>query len=380
MNRNTIRSYWRVVALALGGSACLVTTGCLDHGVTINGTGASFPAPLYARWIALFQRDHKHIHVHYLPVGSGGGIRAITAREADFGASDAPLTESETKKLPGKLLTIPTCMGPVVLAYNLPGVREKITLDADTVAGIYLGEITSWRDPRIRELNPGVKLPDLKIRPAHRSDSSGTTFIFTSYLSAISETWEEEIGAGKTVPWPFEGEWEGDGNDGVAHRILLLPGGIGYLEMRYAQNAGLDHAILVNRDGYPVRATVEGVQSAEQNTLPLPGSLAKPSMVNARGRDSYPICGYTYLLVYEDITYMEDPEREAALITFLEWALTEGQEKATDLHYVPLPEPVRRKALDLVRGIRTNEREGGVSSHGAETDGHQHRQSGTAGE
>lgn len=333
-------------------SAGIFPVGCKDHGVELVGKGASFPAPLYARWIALYNRDAEHGHVHYLPVGSGGGIKAITAREVDFGASDAPLNDSETQRLPDPILHIPTAMGPVVIAYNLPGIREELILDAKTIADIYLGELKRWNDPVIAALNPGIDLPDLEIRPAHRADSSGTTYIFTDYLSSVSDSWKENVGRGKVVPWPAGEDWEGDGNDGVAHRVLLLPGGVGYLELRYAQNAGLKYATVINREGRSVRPTIESVQAAERNSPSVPGTLIKSSMVNAPGSDSYPICSYTYLLVYEDLSYLQNSTKEKALIHFLEWTLTEGQTLAEPLHYVPLPAPVREEALVAVRKIK----------------------------
>lgn len=344
----------RFVLLILPGA---MLVGCGDRGTEITGTGATFPAPLYARWIALYNRSRKHVHIHYLPVGSGGGIRAITNREVDFGASDAPLNESETKRLPAPVLHIPTAMGPVVIAYNLPGLKGELTLDAETIAGIYLGDIKRWNDPKIAALNPGLDLPELEIRPAHRADSSGTTYIFTDYLSAVSERWSGKVGRGKVVAWPAGENWEGDGNDGVAHRVLLLPGGVGYLELRYAENAGLKYATIVNRDGKRVRPSDESVQAAEENSPSVLGTLIKPSMVNAPGAGSYPISSYTYLLVYEDLRYLESPSRETALTEFLEWILSEGQELAPDLHYVPLPLPVREEARELVTGIRHHKME-----------------------
>ena len=325
-------------------------TGCIGDQIEITGAGATFPAPIYARWRALYQREHPGTSVHYRPVGSGDGIKAITARDAEFGASDALLKTSEARALRAPLLAVPTVIGQVVLAYNLPQVSGDITLSGDTIAAIYLGEITRWNDFRLKAINPDVALPDLPIRVAHRSDSSGTTHIFTSYLSAVSAEWREHVGIGKRVFWPTGDDWSGDGNDGVAHRILLQPGGIGYLELKYAQNAGLRYAALLNRAGNRVWPTPGSVQEAERNTLPSPDTYLKPSIVNAPGDNAYPIAAFTYLLVYQDLSYME-PYKAHLLIDFLRWILTTGQHEAAVLHYTPLPKDLRDAVLEDVAAI-----------------------------
>lgn len=326
--------------------------GCIGDTVELHGAGATFPAPIYARWRALYHRANPETVIHYRAIGSGGGIKAITGRKVDFGASDALLKKSELRALPAPLLSIPTVLGPVVMAYNLPDLEGELILSGETIAGIYLGEITNWNDPRIAAINPRANLPDQTLHVAHRSDSSGTTHIFTDYLSAVSEEWREDVGRGKRVFWPTGDAWAGDGNDGVAHRILLEPGGIGYLELKYAQNAGLKYATLLNREGEPVLPSVESVQEAERNTPPTPGTYLKPSIVNAPGTASYPIAGFTYLLVYEDLGGMP-PRKARALIDFLEWILgEEGQPEARKLHYTPLPEALRMQALRDVKSIR----------------------------
>jgi phosphate transport system substrate-binding protein len=331
----------------------LTSSGCVEEKIQIHGAGATFPAPLYARWVALFNRANPELEVHYEPRGSGAGIKAITDRHVHFGASDVLLSESDRRYLPGELLTIPTAGGPVVLAYNLPRLEGDLVLDGAAVADIYLGKVTAWNDPRLRVLNPDLDLPELPIHVAHRSDKSGTTAIFTDYLSAVSEDWRKRIGRGPLVRWPTGDEWSGIGNDGVAHRILLLPGGIGYVGIQYAKNAGLSYTSLINNEGNVVRPTVEAVQAAVRHGKTLPGGLIAPSLVNSPGEDSYPICGFTYLLVYQDLRYLEVPEVGKGLVRFLRWALTEGQESSLALHYTPLPEEMRRKALQLVDTIRT---------------------------
>jgi len=337
----------------------VVTTGLtarLSHGVEVFGAGASFPAPIYTRWIALYERQNPDVVIEYASIGSGGGIEAITDRDVHFGASDALLTQGERVLLPAPLLEIPMVMGPVVIAYNLPRLDDRLTLDADTIAAIYLGDITQWTDDAIADLNPDVDLPDMPIRVTHRSDSSGTTAIFTDYLSAVSETWRDGYGVSKQLSWPIS-SGAGDGNDGVAQLILLQPGGVGYLEFSYAENAGLEYAALINRDGERVLPTVEGVQAAERNTPPTEDRITKPSIVNAPGAESYPIAGFTYLLVYEDLTYFDEPDAAHALIDYIEWTLTNGQALATDMNYTPLPQDLREAAFDLVETIQLPERE-----------------------
>ena len=332
-------------------ASMLLLTGCIGDQVEVQGAGATFPAPIYARWRALFHRQNPEISIHYRAVGSGRGIKEITARNVDFGASDALLKKSEERALPAPLLSIPTVLGQVVIAYNLPDLAAELTLSGEVIAAIYLGEITAWDDPRIAAINPGVTLPSTPIRVAHRRDSSGTTHIFTDYLSAVSDVWRENVGTGKRVFWPTGDDWSGEGNDGVAHRILLEPGGIGYLELKYAQNAGLKYAALINRAGARVWPTTLGVQEAERNTPPSPGTYLKPSIVNAPGEKSYPIAAFTYLLVYRDLTFME-PHKAHALIQFLNWILSAGQPEASELHYTPLPDALRDQVLADIAAIK----------------------------
>lgn len=343
----------RLAALLLVLAMAAGAAGCLEREIELTGTGATFPAPLYARWMALFHRVHRDIQVRYKPAGSSAGIAAIAARTHDFAGSDALPSAAQLDGMAGDLLVIPMALGPVVLAYNLPDFEGTLTLSGPAIADIYLGRITRWDDPAIGALNPDVDLPDLAIHAAMRSDGSGTTAIFTGYLSKVSAAWRDTVGQSTRVRWPTGTAWSGEGNDGVAQRILLLPGGIGYLEMRYAQNAGLHYAAMINRQGVQVEASVASVQAAEENTPAAPGHVIKPSIADAPGAASYPIAGTTYALVYRDLTYLGDPKKATALVAYLRWCLTEGQEQAPDLHYTPLPAAMRRGALDLVDGIDT---------------------------
>ncbi len=335
----------------------------LEHKIVIQWAGATFPAPLYARWTAFFEREHPNIALEYHPIGSGGGIKSITGRKSLIGASDALLNEAELKALPGELLQIPMVLGPVVIAYNLPGYDQNITMTGDVISDIYLHKIDRWNNPRLQALNPDITLPDIPVRVTHRKDSSGTTFIFTDYLTTVSPAWKKSVGRGKKVFWPVS-HGAGEGNDGVAQQILLQPGGIGYLEYKYAENAGLKYARVVNREGKPVLPSIEGVQAAEKNTPPGPGTILKKSIVNAPGELSYPIAGFTYLLVYRDLSYLNDQETAVAMKEFLQWTLTSGQEEAAKLNYTPLPEKMRQNALELVQSITGIDRHASNKSDG----------------
>ena len=302
MGRLVDRWFGYLVLLAL---AAVMAGGFLAQAAgddTLHGAGATFPAPLYARWIALFERE-TGTAVSYDAIGSGGGIDAILTRDVAFGASDALLTDDDRAEADDYIYELPMVLGPVVVVYNLPDLDERLVLDGETLVGIYLGEITRWDDPAISATNAGRRLPDLAIHVTHRADSSGTTGIFTDYLSAVSETWADSFGSGKTVDWPVSGG-SGLGNDGIAQQVLVQPGGIGYVEASYAELSGLEYAALINKDGAIVLPSVASVQAAERNTPSLPGTDRKPSIVNAGGSESYPIAGFTYVLVYRDLSYL----------------------------------------------------------------------------
>ena len=331
----------------------IVMTSCVDT-VELKGKGATFPAPIYSRWIALYNRQNEGIRITYEPIGSGGGIQAITKREADFGASDALLKKSEKRRLPGELLQIPTVIGPVVIAYNLPHIQGNLVLSSDVIVDIYLNKIKQWNDPRISQLNPNLNLPSLLIHVAHRSDSSGTTYIFSDYLTAVSAEWADRVGRGKSLFWPTGDKWAGEGNDGVAHKILLEPGGLGYVELKYAENAGLSYATIINQEGNPVKPSIHSVQKAEENTTELPGTFIKPSIVNAPGKESYPIAGFTYILIYQDLRYLSNPIKERALLKFMSWILNDGQKFVEEMHYTPLPEQLRLESIKLLESIQWN--------------------------
>jgi phosphate transport system substrate-binding protein len=307
-------------------------------GTTLTGAGATFPAPLYQRWFQEYGQKNN-VQINYQPIGSGGGIKAITAKSVDFGASDAPMNDAELGAAPG-ILHIPTVAGAVVVAYNAPGVPNNVKLTGDVIADMFAGKITRWDDARIAKLNPGVKLPTTSIAPFHRSDGSGTTNIFTTYLSEVSPSWRADVGAGKSVRWSKG--IGGKGNQGVAALIKQTEGGVGYLELNYAVANRIPFATVRNAKGQSITPSVESTtQAAEGASLPTD---FRKVIVNTNDPQGYPITGFTFLLVY--------PNAKPQLKQFLTWALTDGQKEAAALYYAPLPPSVQKRALAQVNKLK----------------------------
>ncbi len=337
----TVGLYGRV------GGALLLALGAVSCGggdaVTLQGSGASFPAPLYSRWFNEYNRKDSSVRINYQPTGSGAGIKAFIAGQTDFGASDAAMSDEEMARVEGGVLLLPMTAGSIVLAYNLPGV-EGVRLSRDAYAGMFLGEVTSWNDPRIAAANPGVALPDTPVTIVRRSDGSGTTYVFTKHLGEISPAWRDGPGTGKSVDWPVG--VGGKKNDGVAALINQTPGGIGYVELGFAAQTGLPTASLENKAGKYVAPTLESAQTALANVT-LPADM-RAWLPDPSGDGSYPIVTYTWLLVHPKY---EDPKVSAALKKVLRYCLTDGQKLSAELHYVPLPESVANavlKALDRI--------------------------------
>ena len=305
----------------------------------VNGAGATFPAPLYQKW---FQEYHAEggPAVNYQALGSGAGIKGITAHSVDFGASDAPMNAAEMAAAPG-ILHIPTVAGAVVIAYNVPGVGPGIQLTSGVIADIFLGKITKWNDPAITRLNKGTNFPGTSISPAHRSDGSGTTNIFTTYLTETSSDWAGSVGAGKSVHWPAG--LGGKGNAGVAQLIKANEGGIGYIELNYAVTYSIAYAAVRNSKGVGIYPSVQSTTLAV-DAVPLPADFRKVA-VNTSAAKGYPITGFTYLLVYRSGTKPEVKK-------MLQWMLTTGQKDAGPMQYAPLPAGVRQRALAAVSTIR----------------------------
>lgn len=312
--------------------------------MTINGAGATFPYPIYSKWFDQYAKVDPSVRFNYQSIGSGGGQKQITAQTVDFGASDGPMSDENLAKAPAKLLHIPTVAGADVVTYNLPG-NPTLKLDAETVAGIFLGKITKWNDPAIAKLNPGATLPSTDMVVVHRSDGSGTTYIFTDYLSKVSDEWKQKVGKNTSVNWPTG--LGAKGNEGVAGQIKQTEGAVGYVELIYALQNKMPFADLKNASGEFVKASLESTTAA-MSTAEIPEDF-RFSITNAPGKDSYPIAGATWLLVYEKQT---DPAKGKKIVEFLKWALTKGEEMAKDLDYAPLPDNLRERVLKRIDEIK----------------------------
>ena len=310
----------------------------------INGAGATFPYPIYSKWFDEYAKVDQSVRFNYQSIGSGGGQKQILAQTVDFGASDGPMSDDNLAKAPGKLFHIPTVAGADVVAYNLPG-NPALKLDGDAIAGIFLGQSKKWNDPKITALNPGVTLPDQEIVVVHRSDGSGTTYIWTDYLSKISSEWKTKVGTNTSVNWPTG--IGGKGNEGVAGQIKQTPGALGYVELIYAVQNKMPYADVKNSAGNFVKPSLESVTAALA-TADIPDDF-RFSMTNAPGQDAYPIAGATWLLVYQQ---QKDAAKGKKLVEFLKWSLTDGEKMAKDLQYAPLPESVQQRVLKRIDEIR----------------------------
>jgi phosphate transport system substrate-binding protein len=310
----------------------------------INGAGATFPYPIYSKWFDEYAKIDPSVRFNYQSIGSGGGQKQILAQTVDFGASDGPMSDDNLSKAPGKLLHIPTVAGADVVAYNLPG-NPALKLDADTIAGIFLGEIKKWNDPKIVAPNPGITLPDQEIVVVHRSDGSGTTYIWTDYLSKISPEWKSKVGANTSVNWPTG--IGGKGNEGVAGQIKQTRGALGYVELIYAIQNKMPYAEVKNAAGKFVKPSLESITAA-MATAQIPDDF-RFSITNAPGEAAYPVCGATWLLVYEQ---QKDATKGKKLVEFLKWAQKDGEKMAKDLDYSPLPEALQERVLKRIEEIK----------------------------
>jgi len=347
---------------------CLALLGCKGNtagskgesaggqdSVALNGAGATFPYPLYSKWMAEYNRLHPNVKINYQSIGSGGGIRQIVAGTVDFGATDTAMKDDEAKGAPGKILHVPATIGAVVIAYNVPDVGGGLKLTSESISGIYLGDIKKWNDPKITEANPGVALPDKDIAVVYRTDGSGTTGVFTDYLGKVSPAWKEKVGVGKSVKWPIG--LGAKGNEGVTGQVKTTPGSIGYIESAYATQNKLAVAIVKNRSGQFVEPKPEASTEAAQG-VEL-GDDLHASITDAEGAAAYPIAAYTYILVYEDT---KNARKGEALAKFLWWAIHDGQKYAAQLHYAPLPEKVVTKTEERLKSLRSGDKKllGGV--------------------
>jgi phosphate transport system substrate-binding protein len=301
--------------------------------VALNGAGATFPNPLYSKWIAEYNKQFPNVKINYQPIGSGGGIRQIIAGTVDFGATDAPMKDDESKQAPGKLFHIPATIGAVVVSYKVPEVTAPLKLSPEVLADIYLGKIKKWNDAKIAADNTDAKLPAKEISVVYRTDGSGTTNVFTDYLSAVSPEWKEKVGAGKSVKWPVG--LGAKGNDGITGQLTSTPYTIGYIERAYATQNKLPMAELKNKSGKFIAPTPTAMSAAAEG-VEMPAELFV-SLVNSSAEAAYPITGYSYLLVYADA---KDPSKGEAIAKYLWWGLHDGQKFAESLDYAPLPAKV----------------------------------------
>ena len=313
---------------------------------TLNGAGATFPYPIYSKWFSEYHKLHPDIQINYQSIGSGGGIRQVINGTVDFGASDGPMTDEMLKEAKTKILHMPTVLGADVPAYNIPGVTAQLNFTPEALAGIFLGKITKWNDKALTSANPGVNLPDRDIIVVHRSDGSGTTYIWTDYLSKISPEWQSQVGKGASVKWPIG--LGGKGNEGVAGSIRQLQGSIGYVELIYAVQNNINYGNVKNAAGNFVKASLESVTAAAASAPKMPADF-RVSITNAPGKDAYPISSFTWLLIPEQ---SKDAAKGKILADFLNWMVTDGQKMTAALSYAPLPESVVQKEKDAIKQVR----------------------------
>ena len=317
-----------------------------SDGGLINGAGATFPYPLYSKWFDAYQKIDPAVKINYQSVGSGSGIKQFTEQTVDFGATDAPMKDEQLAGAKFAILHIPTVLGAVVVTYNVPGVDKGLRLTPEVLSAIYLGRIVSWHDAAIAKLNPSVKLPESAILVVRRSDGSGTTGIFTDYLSKVSPEWKERVGSGTAVAWPAG--LGGKGNEGVSGLVKQTPGSIGYIELIYAENNKLPYAALKNRAGEFVLPSVDAVTAAAAAATSRMPDDFRISITDADGKEAYPISGFTYLLVATSMP--KDKGRK--IVNFLHWAMHDGQEYARNLFYAPLPAELVTKVEKKIDGIK----------------------------
>jgi phosphate transport system substrate-binding protein len=330
------------LSTALLAAAALLPALALADALLVTGAGATFPFPLYSKWFSDYNKKYPDLRFNYQSIGSGGGIKQITEKTVDFGASDAPMTDEELSKAPG-IVHVPTVLGAVVVTYHAP--VEGLRLTPETVAGLFLGRITKWNDPALAKDNPGVKLPDVSVMVVHRSDGSGTTAIFTDYLAKVSPEWKSKVGAGKSVKWPAG--LGAKGNEGVTGLVKGTPGAVGYVELAYATQNKLAMAALRNHDGVFVKPSLEGTSAAAAGVA-MPADY-RVSITDAAGKESYPIAAFTYLLVQGD---QGDRAKGEAVLRFLWWAIHEGQGSAPSLDYAALPKPVVAKLEQTLQAMK----------------------------
>ena len=313
---------------------------------TLVGAGATFPYPIYSKWFSEYHKIHSDVQVNYQSIGSGGGIRQVTAGTVDFGASDMPMTDKQLSEVKSKILNIPTVLGADVPAYNIPGVTGEVKFTPEALAGIFLGKISKWNDKAITSANPGVNFPDKDIVVVHRSDGSGTTFIWTDYLSKISPEWKSQVGSDTSVKWPVGlGQ---KGNEGVAGSLRQMSGSIGYVELIYAVQNNIPYGSVRNSAGVFVKASLDSVTAAAASAPKMPADF-RVSITNAPGKDAYPISSFTWLLIPAQ---SKDAAKGKMLADFLNWMVSDGQKMTSALAYAPLPDNVAAKVKEAIKQVK----------------------------
>lgn len=330
------------------GQTASTELGSEEQTVLINGAGASFPYPLYSLWIDEYCKQAGNVKINYQSIGSGAGIEQVSKKIIDFGGSDAPMSDEKISEAPGEILHIPTVLGAVTVVYNLPDVAESIKFNPETVADIFLGKIKKWNDPELVAVNPGVNLPDREIMVVRRSDGSGTTNIFTDYLSVVSPGWKEQVGKGTSVQWPTG--LGAKGSEGLSRQVQATIGSIGYVELSYALLNKLQYGMIKNKSGVYVAPAIGSITAAAAGAAPeMPADL-RVSIVDPPGEKAYPIAGYTYILVYRE---QSDEAKGRALTRFLWWAVHDGEKKAAEMSYAPLPSEVVGMVEDKLRSMHS---------------------------
>ena len=332
-----------VFAFACSGGSAPGTAG---GNIALQGAGATFPNPLYQKWLSEYGKLHANVRIDYQSIGSGGGIKQIQAQTVDFGASDAPMSDADLKAAPGELLHIPTVLGAVVVTYNVASITQPLHLSPEALADIFLGKIKKWDDAHIKQDNPGVNLPAADITVVHRADGSGTSYVFTDYLAKVSAEWKDKVGTDKSPKWPV-GQG-GKGNEGVTGQIKQQPNTIGYVELAYAVQNNLPAALIKNAGGKFMAPSIDAVTAAAASASAQTPDDLRVSITNSSGADAYPISSYTYILAYKD---QKNAEKGKALVDFLWWGIHDGEQFAKDLQYAPLPAEIVKRAEAKISSI-----------------------------
>jgi len=337
----------KLAFIAIGATA--LVAGASAQNMQINGAGATFPAPIYTKWFSEYNKLHPNIQINYQPIGSGAGVRQLTARTVFFGASDQPMTNEQQQAAPAKIFHFPTVLGAVVPVYNLPGVNTELKFTGPMLADIYMGKVTKWNDPAIAKANPGVKLPATDITVVHRSDASGTSYIFTDFLAKLSPEWKQKVGVNGNVNWPTG--VGGKGSEGVTGVVTQTPGSISYVELVYALQNKIAYGSVQNMAGEFTKGNIQTVTAAAAAAAAQMPADFRVSITNAPGKGVYPISSFTWILLYEN---PQDKAQSKAMVDFMKWAYTDGQKYAADLGYAPLPDAVVKLVMAQLGKIKVS--------------------------